>query len=185
MMDKLSERSFQEPEIVDKTTRAQLKSERPILVCFSAAREEQKLALARGMEQKLKAFGCRYFLLDEQTLRHGLCSDLGFSEQDCREYLRRIGHLAKLLIDTQLIVLATVNLESQSEFQYLRDLFKRDEFLQVEIRGVEPNVEPTQSGRVTRARSSSEPEIVLSDQESITTMVEACLAEFQRRNIVV
>ncbi len=171
--------------MVDKTTRAQLKSERPMLVCFSASLEEQKLALARGIEQKLKAFGCRYFLLDEQTLRHGLCSDLGFSEQDCREYLRRIGHLAKLLIDTQLIVLATVNFASQAEFQYLRDLFKRDEFLQVEIRGAEPDFEPTQSGGVTRVTSSSEPEIVLSDQESMATMVETCLAEFQRRNIVV
>ena len=57
------------------------------------------------MEEQLYQFGCRSFVLDGDNVRHGLCSDLGFSDSDRKENIRRIGEVAKLMFESGTIVL--------------------------------------------------------------------------------
>ncbi|WP_159202997.1 adenylyl-sulfate kinase, partial [Klebsiella pneumoniae] len=85
------------------------------------------------LENRLAALGYHTYLLDGDNVRHGLCSDLGFSEQDRRENIRRIGELAKLMSDAGLIVLTAFISPHRAERQMVRDLLPNGEFLEVYV----------------------------------------------------
>ncbi|WP_159310290.1 adenylyl-sulfate kinase, partial [Klebsiella pneumoniae] len=89
--------------------------------------------VAGALENRLAALGYHTYLLDGDNVRHGLCSDLGFSEQDRRENIRRIGELAKLMSDAGLIVLTAFISPHRAERQMVRDLLPNGEFLEVYV----------------------------------------------------
>lgn len=89
--------------------------------------------MAGALENRLAALGYHTYLLDGDNVRHGLCSDLGFSEQDRRENIRRIGELAKLMSDAGLIVLTAFISPHRAERQMVRDLLPNGEFLEVYV----------------------------------------------------
>ncbi len=87
--------------------------------------------MAGALENRLAELGYHTYLLDGDNVRHGLCSDLGFSEQDRRENIRRIGELAKLMADAGLIVLSAFISPHRAERQLVRDLLPEGEFIEV------------------------------------------------------
>ena len=91
---------------IDKQFRAQLKKQKPAVLWFTGLSGAGKSTVAGALENKLAEQGYHTYLLDGDNVRHGLCSDLGFSEQDRRENIRRIGELSKLMADAGLIVLS-------------------------------------------------------------------------------
>lgn len=116
---------------VDKTQRAKLKQQKPVLLWFTGLSGAGKSTIAGALENKLVEQGFHTYLLDGDNVRHGLCSDLGFSDQDRRENIRRIGELAKLMVDAGLIVLSAFISPHRAERQLVRDLFPDGEFLEV------------------------------------------------------
>ncbi|EGU44180.1 adenylylsulfate kinase [Vibrio ichthyoenteri ATCC 700023] len=116
---------------VDKALRAKLKQQKPVLLWFTGLSGAGKSTIAGALENKLVEQGFHTYLLDGDNVRHGLCSDLGFSDQDRRENIRRIGELAKLMVDAGLIVLSAFISPHRAERQLVRDLFPDGEFLEV------------------------------------------------------
>lgn len=103
---------------VDKAQRAALKQQRPAVLWFTGLSGAGKSTVAGALENRLAALGYHTYLLDGDNVRHGLCSDLGFSEQDRRENIRRIGELAKLMADAGLIVLTAFISPHRAERQW-------------------------------------------------------------------
>lgn len=116
---------------VDKALRAKLKQQKPVLLWFTGLSGAGKSTIAGALENQLVEQGFHTYLLDGDNVRHGLCSDLGFSDQDRRENIRRIGELAKLMVDAGLIVLSAFISPHRAERQLVRDLFPDGEFLEV------------------------------------------------------
>lgn len=116
---------------VDKQFRAELKKQKPAVLWFTGLSGAGKSTVAGALENRLAELGYHTYLLDGDNVRHGLCSDLGFSEQDRRENIRRIGELAKLMADAGLIVLSAFISPHRAERQLVRDLLPEGEFIEV------------------------------------------------------
>ncbi len=92
--------------VVDKNSRAELKQQKPAVLWFTGLSGSGKSTLAGALEQALASKGYHTYLLDGDNVRHGLCQDLGFSDADRKENIRRVGELCKLMADAGLIVLS-------------------------------------------------------------------------------
>lgn len=90
---------------VTRERREQLNGHRGGLFWFTGLSGAGKSTLAHTVEEKLHQQGFRTFVLDGDNVRHGLCADLGFSEEDRKENIRRIGHMAMLYVDAGIVVL--------------------------------------------------------------------------------
>lgn len=90
---------------VDMAARAGLKQQQPTVLWFTGLSGSGKSTLAGALEQRLLQLSCHTYLLDGDNVRHGLCRDLRFSTADRAENLRRVGEVAKLMLDAGLIVL--------------------------------------------------------------------------------
>ncbi|MGD2170697.1 MAG: adenylyl-sulfate kinase [Gammaproteobacteria bacterium] len=75
------------------------------LFWFTGLSGAGKSTLAHTVEEKLHQEGCRTFVLDGDNVRHGLCADLGFSEEDRKENIRRVGHMSMLYVEAGIVVL--------------------------------------------------------------------------------
>jgi adenylyl-sulfate kinase len=91
---------------VDQADRAKLKGQNPVLLWFTGLSGAGKSTLAGALERALFEAGFHTYLLDGDNVRHGLCKDLGFSVADRDENLRRVGEVAKLMVDAGLVVLS-------------------------------------------------------------------------------
>ena len=127
---------------VDKQFRAELKKQKPAVLWFTGLSGAGKSTVAGALENRLAALGYHTYLLDGDNVRHGLCSDLGFSEQDRRENIRRIGELAKLMADAGLIVLSAFISPHRAERQLVRDLLPEGEFIEVFVNARVYTVKP-------------------------------------------
>ena len=116
---------------VDKTLRAAMKQQRPRCIWFTGLSGSGKSTLANLLEKKLCERGLHTYLLDGDNLRHGLNRDLGFTEADRVENIRRVAEVAKLMVDAGLIVLASFISPFQAERQMARRLFDVAEFVEV------------------------------------------------------
>lgn len=116
---------------VDKALRAALKQQRPRCIWFTGLSGSGKSTLANLLEKKLCERGLHTYLLDGDNLRHGLNRDLGFTEADRVENIRRVAEVAKLMVDAGLIVLASFISPFQAERQMARRLFADTEFVEV------------------------------------------------------
>jgi adenylylsulfate kinase len=91
---------------VGRNYRQQLLNQRGMSIWFTGLSGSGKSTLANGLEQELFMSGYKTFILDGDNLRSGLCKDLGFSDDDRSENIRRVAEVAKLMIDSGIIVLA-------------------------------------------------------------------------------
>ncbi|MGC9403037.1 adenylyl-sulfate kinase [Vibrio genomosp. F10 str. 9ZC157] len=117
--------------VIDKTYRAKIKQQKPSVLWFTGLSGAGKSTVAGALENRLAEMGYHTYLLDGDNVRHGLCSDLGFSEKDRRENIRRIGELSKLMADAGLIVLSAFISPHRSERQLVREMLPNGEFLEV------------------------------------------------------
>jgi len=83
------------------------------------------------VEERLHQLACRTFVLDGDNVRHGLCGDLGFSEADRKENIRRIGNVAKLFLEAGVIVLTAFISPFRDDRQLVRNMVHHGEFLEI------------------------------------------------------
>ncbi|MFP4683964.1 MAG: sulfate adenylyltransferase subunit CysN [Ectothiorhodospira sp.] len=120
-----------QPVDVDKAARAHLKGHRPGVIWFTGLSGSGKSTVANRVEEKLHALGVHTYLLDGDNIRHGLNRDLGFTEEDRVENIRRIAEVSRLMVDAGLIVLTAFISPFRSERRLARDLLDEGEFVEV------------------------------------------------------
>ena len=116
---------------VSRETHAQLKGQRPAVLWFTGLSGAGKSTIANLVEQKLVARGRHTFLLDGDNVRHGLNRDLGFTEADRIENIRRVGEIARLMADAGLIVLTAFIAPFRAEREMVRKMLPEGEFIEV------------------------------------------------------
>jgi len=116
---------------VSKTSRAALKSQRGQVVWLTGLSGAGKSTIANLVEKRLHALGRHTYLLDGDNVRHGLNKDLGFTEEDRVENIRRVAEVAKLMVDAGLIVLTAFISPFRAERQLARDILEPGEFIEV------------------------------------------------------
>jgi bifunctional enzyme CysN/CysC len=118
---------------VDKHSRAALSQQRPCIVWLTGLSGSGKSTIANVVERKLHALGRHTYLLDGDNVRHGLNKDLGFTDADRVENIRRVGEVARLMVDAGLIVIASFISPFRSERRTARALVEDGEFLEVYV----------------------------------------------------
>jgi bifunctional enzyme CysN/CysC len=121
----------QEAYPVDKAARAAALGQKPMLLWFTGLSGSGKSTVAKLVEETLHAAGRHTYSLDGDNLRHGLNRDLGFTPQDRVENIRRVGEVARLMVDAGLIVLASFISPYRAERQMVRDLLAPGEFAEI------------------------------------------------------
>jgi len=118
---------------VDKRAHAALKGQRPCVVWFTGLSGAGKSTIANLVEKKLHAQGRHTYLLDGDNVRHGLNKDLGFTEADRVENIRRVAEVSRLMVDAGLIVLVAFISPFRAERRMARELLKSGEFCEVYV----------------------------------------------------
>ena len=118
---------------VTKARRAAMNGQMPQLLWFTGLSGAGKSTIANLVEKKLVALGKRTYILDGDNVRHGLSRDLGFSDADRVENIRRVAEVAKLMVDAGLIVLTAFISPFRAERQLARDLLEPGEFVEVHV----------------------------------------------------
>jgi bifunctional enzyme CysN/CysC len=116
---------------VSKRTRAAIKGQRPAILWFTGLSGAGKSTIANQVEARLAALGKHSYLLDGDNLRSGLNKDLGFSDADRVENIRRVGEVAKLFVDSGAIVLCSFISPFRNERAEVRNLVALGEFLEI------------------------------------------------------
>jgi bifunctional enzyme CysN/CysC len=118
---------------VDRDAHARLKHQHPRLLWFTGLSGAGKSAIANLVQKKLYALGKHSFLLDGDNIRHGLNKDLGFTDVDRVENIRRIGEVAKLMTDAGLIVLTAFISPFRAERRMVREMSLPGEFIEIYV----------------------------------------------------
>ncbi|MGR5167016.1 adenylyl-sulfate kinase [Vibrio astriarenae] len=111
--------------------RVNLKQQNPVVLWFTGLSGSGKSTVANAVESKLLSLGKHSYLLDGDNVRHGLNKDLGFSDEDRIENIRRISEVAKLFVDSGTIVLTAFISPFISDREQARSLMGKNEFLEV------------------------------------------------------
>ncbi|MEO1303905.1 MAG: sulfate adenylyltransferase subunit CysN [Pseudomonadota bacterium] len=116
---------------VDRSALAQQKEQRPAVLWFTGLSGSGKSTIANALQQKLYAMGKHTFVLDGDNVRHGLNRDLGFTDADRVENIRRVSNVAKLMSDAGLITLVSFISPFRSERQMARNMMTDGEFVEI------------------------------------------------------
>jgi bifunctional enzyme CysN/CysC len=117
--------------LVTRADHERLNGHKPAALWFTGLSGSGKSTIANLVERRLHERGVRTFLLDGDNVRHGLNRDLGFSDADRVENIRRVGEVAKLFVESGVIVLCSFISPFRAERRMVRELFAKDEFLEV------------------------------------------------------
>lgn len=182
---------------VTREARQRQNGHKSAVVWFTGLSGAGKSTLAHAVEDRLHKMGCKTFVLDGDNVRHGLCSDLSFSNKDREENIRRVGEAAKLFLEGGVIVLTAFISPFRSDRERVRNLVLHGDFLEVyckcsldicESRDVKGMYKKAREGKILEFtgisspyEEPSNPELaletgVLSIEESVS-MVMALLAE--------
>jgi len=118
---------------IDKAARATLNGQRPALIWMTGLSGSGKSTIANLVEKKLYAMGRRSYLLDGDNVRHGLNRDLGFTDADRVENVRRVAEVGRLMVDAGLIVIAAFISPFRAERAMARALLAEGEFIEVHV----------------------------------------------------
>lgn len=116
---------------VDKAERARVNEQEPCVLWMTGLSGAGKSTIADLLEQKLQAMGKHTYLLDGDNVRHGLNRDLGFTDRDRVENIRRVAEVAKLMVDAGLIVIVSFISPFRSERTMARALLQEGEFVEI------------------------------------------------------
>ncbi len=118
---------------INKAARSSQKQQKPVVLWFTGLSGSGKSTIANLVEQKLFEDGYHSYTLDGDNVRHGLNKDLGFTDADRVENIRRIGEVAKLMVDAGLITLVSFISPFRAERQQARDCVQDGEFIEIFI----------------------------------------------------
>jgi bifunctional enzyme CysN/CysC len=119
--------------LVDKSARLRMHGHKPAILWFTGLSGSGKSTIANIVERELHARGTHTYMLDGDNVRHGLNRDLGFTDVDRVENIRRVGEVAKLFVDAGLVVLCSFISPFRAERQMVRELVGADEFVEIFI----------------------------------------------------
>jgi len=144
---------------VTRTRRQLLNGHRGAIVWFTGLSGSGKSTLAHAVEETLHQQGCRTFVLDGDNVRHGLCSDLGFSSKDRVENIRRIGEMAKLFMEAGVIVLTAFISPYRADRERVRGMVEHGDFIEIYCNApIEICEERDVKGMYKKARAGQIPE---------------------------
>jgi adenylylsulfate kinase len=186
---------------VTRERREKLQGHRGTTLWFTGLPSAGKSTIAHATEEKLHQLGCRTFVLDGDNIRHGLCGDLGFSEEARIENIRRVGELAKLFVEAGTIVLTAFVSPFRRDREHARGLQLHGDFLEIWCRcPVDICEQRDPKGHYQRAREgslrdftgvsapyeeSADPELLLDTAKlSVEESVERVLDLLRERGIV-
>lgn len=133
-MTKQSSNTVWHHATVTRARREQQNGHKSAILWFTGLSGAGKSTLAHAVEERLYQLGCRTFVLDGDNVRHGLCGDLGFTDQDRQENIRRIAELAKLMLEAGTIALTAFISPFQSERNLARNLVPHGDFIEIYCR---------------------------------------------------
>ena len=116
---------------VTRARREKLNNHKSVILWFTGLSGAGKSTLAHAVEEKLYQLQCRTYVLDGDNVRHGLCGDLGFTDTDRQENIRRIGEIAKLMLEAGVISLTAFISPFEKERQLARKLVPHGDFLEI------------------------------------------------------
>jgi bifunctional enzyme CysN/CysC len=116
---------------IDKQTRAKQKLQKPVCLWFTGLSASGKSTIANLLEKRLFAAGKHTYMLDGDNVRHGLNRDLGFTEADRAENIRRVTEVARLLVDAGLVTIVSFISPYRAERELARSRFEPGEFIEV------------------------------------------------------
>jgi adenylylsulfate kinase len=102
-----------------------------VILWFTGLSGSGKSTLAHAVEERLHQIGCRTIVFDGDNVRHGLCSDLGFSQEDRAENIRRIGEMSKLFIEAGVIALTAFISPFKADRERIRGLVSEGDFIEI------------------------------------------------------
>jgi bifunctional enzyme CysN/CysC len=117
--------------LVDKASRQRMNGHRPAILWFTGLSGSGKSTIASILERELHARGAHTYMLDGDNVRHGLNRDLGFTDADRVENIRRVGEVAKLFVDAGMVVLCSFISPFRAERRMVRELVGTDEFVEI------------------------------------------------------
>ncbi len=186
---------------ISRQDKEQRNGHKASIIWFTGLSGSGKSTLAHALEARLFELGCNSYVCDGDNIRHGLCRDLGFSPEDREENIRRIGEVAKLLIEGGVIALTAFISPYRSDRQRARALVAEGDFLEVycrcslgvcEGRDVKGLYKRARAGEIKEFTGISAPyeepdapEIIIdTDQHPVEECVEKLLAFLRERGIV-
>ena len=186
---------------VNKAARAAAKHQQPAVLWFTGLSGAGKSTIANLVEKKLHAFGNHTYLLDGDNVRHGLNKDLGFTDADRVENIRRISEVSKLMVDAGLIVLTAFISPFTAERRMAREQLAADEFIEVfvdtpleiaeerDVKGLYKKARAGELKNFTGIDSAYErpeaPEIHLNAANlTVEEAAEQVISELRKRNII-
>jgi adenylylsulfate kinase len=116
---------------VTRARREKQNGHRTTILWFTGLSGSGKSTLAHAVEEELHCMGCRTFVFDGDNVRHGLCADLGFSDKDRVENIRRVGEMAKLFLEAGVISLTAFISPFRSDRRKVRSLVPHGDFLEI------------------------------------------------------
>ena len=197
----MAENVFWHQGQVARADRADRNRHKSFVLWFTGLSGAGKSTLAHAVEAELFRCGHQVMVLDGDNVRHGLCSDLGFSEEDRHENLRRIGEVSKLFVEAGVIVLAAFVSPYRSDRDRVRSMLPHGDFLEVYCKcGLETCEARDPKGLYARARRGEvknftgisapyeEPQrpelIVETDKESISGEVDKAMEVLRNMGLV-
>jgi adenylylsulfate kinase len=186
---------------VSRADRAERNGHKSFVLWFTGLSGAGKSTLAHAVEAELFRCGHQVMVLDGDNVRHGLCSDLGFTEEDRHENLRRIGEISKLFVEAGVIVLAAFVSPYRSDRDRVRSMLPHGDFLEVYCKcGLETCEARDPKGLYARARRGEvknftgisapyeeplRPELIVeSDKESLAEEVARAMEVLRRLDLV-
>jgi adenylylsulfate kinase len=122
---------YKQQGLVTQIARQNQAGHKSVILWFTGLSGAGKSTLAHAVEKELFDKGCRTYVFDGDNVRHGLCSDLGFSVEDRQENIRRIGEMSKLFVEAGVIALTAFISPYQSDRDRVRGLVKQGEFIEI------------------------------------------------------
>jgi len=119
---------------VTRERRNQQNKHKSIVLWFTGLSGSGKSTLAHAVEEKLYQIGCRTIVLDGDNVRHGLCSDLDFSDDNRKENIRRIGEVAKLFIESGIITLTAFISPFAEERSKVKEIFVDGDLIEIYVK---------------------------------------------------
>ncbi len=131
MTDKKSSNTVWHHATVTRERREKQHAHKSVILWFTGLSGAGKSTLAHSVEEKLHQLGASTYVLDGDNVRHGLCGDLSFSAADRKENVRRIGQVAKLFIESGVIILTAFISPFKSDRQMVRNMVQHGDFIEI------------------------------------------------------